>query len=199
MNETIRDSLHEAMDLEGLKTLLRKIDSGEILTVAIDTAEPSPFSHEILNANPYAYLDDAPLEERRARAVQMRRTLGIEAGEIGALDPAAIDEVFSESWPVVRDADELHDALLTLILLPPVPEWQGFFEELKSARRALSQPSSDGKGFYWIAATRSDDFRHSCHRSRMDGVHGADDRQHPLGQTNSSKNRDRSSDGQIGG
>jgi len=154
VNETIRDSLHEAMDLEGLKALLRKIDSGEIRTVAIDTAEPSPFSHEILNANPYAYLDDAPLEERRARAVQMRRTLGIEAGEIGALDPAAIDEVFSESWPVVRDADELHDALLTLILLPPVPEWQGFFEELKSARRVVSQPSPDGKGYFWIAAER---------------------------------------------
>ncbi len=91
------------MDLDGLKDLLERIGDGEIRTVAIDTAEPSPFSHEILNANPYAYLDDAPLEERRARAVQMRRTLGSDAGEIGALDPAAIDEVFSESWPVVRD------------------------------------------------------------------------------------------------
>ena len=153
VNETIRDSLHEAMDLEGLKTLLRKIDSGEMRTVAVDTAEPSPFSHEILNANPYAYLDDAPLEERRARAVQMRRTLGIDAGEIGALDSAAIEEVFSESWPVVRDADELHDALLTLILLPAVPEWQGLFEQLKSARRAVAQPAPEGKSF-WVAAER---------------------------------------------
>src|SRR5437762_4384112 len=123
------------MDLDGLKHLLDGIATGEIKSVAIDTAEPSPLSHEILNANPYAYLDDAPLEERRARAVQMRRTLGIDAGEIGALDSAAIEEVFSESWPVVRDADELHDALLTLILLPAVPEWQGLFEQLKSARR----------------------------------------------------------------
>ena len=120
VNETIRNCLHEAMDLDGLKTVIDAIGAGEIRTVAIDTAEPSPLSHEILNANPYAYLDDAPLEERRARAVQMRRTLGSDAGEIGALDPAAIEEVSSESWPVVRDADELHDALLTLMVLPPV-------------------------------------------------------------------------------
>ncbi len=84
--------------------------------VAIDNAEPSPFSHEILNANPYAYLDDAPLEERRARAVQLRRTLRTDfAGGAGILDPAAIAQVAAESWPDVRDADELHDALLTLI------------------------------------------------------------------------------------
>jgi ATP-dependent Lhr-like helicase len=153
VNETIRDSLHEAMDLEGLKSLLRKIDSGEVRTAAIDTAEPSPFSHEILNANPYAYLDDAPLEERRARAVQMRRTIGIDAGEIGALDPEAIAEVSSESWPLVRDADELHDALLTLIQLPPVAEWQGFFDELEQAHRAFTRLSPEGRAF-WVAAER---------------------------------------------
>src|SRR5262247_3946514 len=135
VTETIRDCLHEAMDIDGLKAVLDAIGAAEIHTVAIDTAEPSPFSHEILNANPYAYLDDAPLEERRARAVQMRRTLGSDAGEIGALDPAAIDEVFSESWPIVRDPDELHDALLTLMVLPPVPEWQDFFDHLAGARR----------------------------------------------------------------
>ena len=80
---------------------------------------PSAFSHEILNANPYAYLDDAPLEERRARAVEMRRVLP-EAwlSEIGRLDPAAIAEVRADAWPDVRDADELHDALLTLVALP---------------------------------------------------------------------------------
>ena len=76
VNETIKDCLYEAMDLDGLKRLLERMASGEMKTVAIDTPEPSPFSHEILNANPYAYLDDAPLEERRARAVQMRRTIG---------------------------------------------------------------------------------------------------------------------------
>src|SRR5438876_7633836 len=153
VNETIRDCLHEAMDLEGLKKILDSIGAGEIETVAIDTAEPSPFSHEILNANPYAYLDDAPLEERRARAVQMRRSLGVDAGEIGALDPAAIQEVFSGSWPRVRDADELHDALLTLIVLPPAPEWKPFFEELTRARRATVL-GNNGREF-WVASERT--------------------------------------------
>jgi len=150
--ETIRDCLHEAMDIEGLKTVLDAIGAGEIRTVAIDTAEPSPLSHEILNANPYAYLDDAPLEERRARAVQMRRTLGSDAGEIGALDPAAIQEVSSESWPVVRDPDELHDALLTLMILPPVSEWQTFFDELRRMRR-VNVIHRDGQEL-WVAAER---------------------------------------------
>src|SRR6476646_359298 len=80
VKETIANCLHEAMDLDGLKRLLADIADGRVATVAIDTPEPSPFSHEILNANPYAYLDDAPLEERRARAVQMRRTIGLDNG-----------------------------------------------------------------------------------------------------------------------
>src|SRR5580765_2931574 len=119
VNETLRDCFTEAMDLDGLTALLKQIEAGSIRCVAVDTPMPSPFSHEILNANPYAFLDDAPLEERRARAVEMRRTLPAQlAGEVGALDPAAIEEVQRESWPVVRDSDELHDALLTLLWLP---------------------------------------------------------------------------------
>ena len=153
VDETIRDCLHEAMDVTGLQAVLAAIDCGEIRTVAIDTAEPSPFSHEILNANPYAFLDDAPLEERRARAVQMRRTLGPDAGEIGALDPLAVDEVADESWPIVRDPDELHDALLTLVVLPPVPEWAPFFDELSRARRAAVLRV--GSSQFWVAAERA--------------------------------------------
>jgi ATP-dependent Lhr-like helicase len=150
--ETIRDCLHEAMDIDGLKALIERIDSGEIRAVAVDTAEPSPLSHEILNANPYAYLDDAPLEERRARAVQMRRTLGPDAGEIGALDPAAIAEVAAESWPVVRDPDELHDGLLTLVALPPAAEWFPFFEELARTHRATTlHVATSG---FWVPAER---------------------------------------------
>ena len=136
VNETIRDCLHEAMDLDGLRAVLARIERGEIRTRAIDTAEPSPFCHEILNANPYAFLDDAPLEERRARAVQLRRTLGTDLDEIGALDATAIATVADESWPVVRDADELHDALLTLVAVPPVREWAAWFGSLVAARRA---------------------------------------------------------------
>src|SRR5258706_13340707 len=101
VNETIANCLYEAMDLEGLKTILRGMESGTVRTVAIDTSEASPFSHEILNANPYAYLDDAPLEERRARAVQLRRTVRSGSDGTGVLDAAAIAQVAEESWPVV--------------------------------------------------------------------------------------------------
>ena len=136
VNETVRDCLHEAMDLDGLRAVLAGIESGAIRTRAVDTAEPSPFCHEILNANPYAFLDDAPLEERRARAVQMRRSLGADPGGIGALDAQAIETVAGECWPVVRDPDELHDALLTLVALPPVPEWAVWLDALASSGRA---------------------------------------------------------------
>ena len=153
VEETIDNCLHEAMDLDGLKRVLEGMESGAIRKVAIDNAEPSPFSHEILNANPYAYLDDAPLEERRARAVQLRRTLRTDAaGGAGILDPAAIATVAAESWPDVRDADELHDALLSLISLPPVHEWQEFFIELSATGRA-SVIERRGKSF-WIATER---------------------------------------------
>ena len=153
VNETIDNCLHEAMDLEGLKEILERMAEGSLKTVAIDTREPSPFCHEILNANPYAFLDDAPLEERRTRAVQFRRTLTPEdAAGLGALDPAAIAQVAEESWPVVRDADELHDALLTLIVLPPVPEWREFYQQLTQAGRARTIERA-GRGF-WVATER---------------------------------------------
>jgi len=161
VNEVISDCLHEAMDIEGLKTVLRRIEDRSLRTVAIDTAEPSMFSHEILNANPFAYLDDAPLEERRARAVQLRSTLRSDVSQgIGVLDAGAIAQVAEESWPVVRDADELHDALLTLIALPPVPEWQPFYDELLAARRVTTLISG-GAGFsapseFWVAAEKID-------------------------------------------
>ena len=119
VNEVMKDVLTEAMDLEGLKDLLRRMEDGRIRCVAVDTPVPSQFSHEILNANPYAYLDDAPLEERRARAVEMRRILPESVlEEVGKLDPAAIAQVREEAWPDVRDADELHDVLHTLVALP---------------------------------------------------------------------------------
>jgi ATP-dependent Lhr-like helicase len=149
VNETIANCLEEAMDLKGLIDILDRIAAGTLRTVAVDTPEPSPFCHEILNANPYAYLDDAPLEERRTRAVIIRRTLNSDAaGGIGALDPAAIAQVAEESWPVVRDPDELHDALLTLILLPPISEWQYFFDQLRAKGRASL---IDG---HWVATER---------------------------------------------
>jgi ATP-dependent helicase Lhr and Lhr-like helicase len=157
VEETIDNCLHEAMDLDGLKRILEGMESGSIQKVAIDNAEPSPFSHEILNANPYAYLDDAPLEERRARAVQLRRTLRTDAsGGAGILDPAAIATVTAESWPDVRDADELHDALLSLITLPPGgawgAEWRELFAQLSSTGRA--SVIERGDKHFWVATER---------------------------------------------
>jgi ATP-dependent Lhr-like helicase len=153
VNETINNCLHEVMDLTGLQEVLRGIAAGSIRTVTLDTPEPSVFSHEILNANPYAYLDDAPLEERRARAVQLRRTLpAAAAGGAGLLDPAAIAQVASESWPEVRDADELHDALLTLIALPPVAEWIELYHELERTGRAFALTRDERP--FWTATER---------------------------------------------
>ncbi len=136
VRETIDNCLREAMDFDRFVEVLRAIEAGRVRTVAVDTPEPSVFCHEILNANPFAYLDDAPLEERRARAVQLRRTMRDDVDGAGVLDPGAIAEVAAESWPVARDADELHDALSTLIVLPPVTEWQGWYDELAAQRRA---------------------------------------------------------------
>jgi ATP-dependent helicase Lhr and Lhr-like helicase len=157
--EVMKDVLTEAMDIDGLKTLLGGLADGSIRCVAVDTPVPSQFSHEILNANPYAYLDDAPLEERRARAVQMRRMLPESVlEEVGGLDPAAIAQVREEAWPDVRDADELHDVLHTLVALPEVSasygtgQWRYFFERLMQENRAATA-AFDGRN-YWVAAER---------------------------------------------
>ena len=152
--ETIRDCLTEAMDIDGLAAVLKNIESGSITCVAVDTPMPSAFCHEILNANPYAYLDDAPLEERRARAVDMRRTLPPAlAGEMGALDQSAIDQVREESWPDVRDAEELHDALLTLGWVPCacMPGWDLLVPTLAAAGRVATLWHGDHKQG-WLAA-----------------------------------------------
>jgi len=157
VKETVDNCLYEAMDLNGLGALLMAIHDGKIQTVAVDTPEPSPFSHEILNANPYAFLDDAPLEERRTRAVQMRRTLPADYAEgASALDPEAIAQVASEAWPPTRDADELHEALCGLSLMPvgPDSELPRLYAELTRARRAATL-TVDGREF-WVPAERAD-------------------------------------------
>ncbi len=113
MAQTVRDCLDEAMDFDALAALLTRIHRGDLRLIARDTAEPSPLAHEILNARPYAFLDDAPLEERRAHAVYARRASEpASGGELGALDSGAIDRVREQARPDPRDADELHDALL---------------------------------------------------------------------------------------
>jgi len=118
VTETVRNCLNEWMDTEGLRAIISTLESGGLELVSVETPEPSQMSHEILNANPYAFLDDAPLEERRARAVALRRVDPDLARDVGALDPLAIDEVRSQAAPDIRDADELHDHLLGVTLLP---------------------------------------------------------------------------------
>jgi len=156
VRETMKDVLTEAMDIDGLKEVLEGIADGRIRCVAVDTPIPSVFSHEILNANPYAYLDDAPLEERRARAVEMRRTLPASVlEEVGRLDPAAIAEVQRDAWPDVRDADELSDALQSLVMLPAQlgASWAEPFEQLVQEGRATRATAGDR--VFWVPAERS--------------------------------------------
>jgi ATP-dependent Lhr-like helicase len=181
VRETIDNCLREAMDLDRLVEVLRSIERGEIRTLAIDTAEPSAFCHEILNANPYAFLDDAPLEERRTRAVALRRTSRGEADGAGILDPAAIAEVAEQSWPLVRDADELHDALLTLAVVPPIEAWQAFFEELALGRRTTTLHV--GSATFWTAAERLALARVAYPDAVADPAIAAIDRAIPLPQT----------------
>ena len=172
VKEVMKDVLTEAMDIEGVKELLSGIESGRIRCLAVDTPVPSQFSHEILNANPYAYLDDAPLEERRARAVEMRRVLPESVlEEVGKLDPAAIEQVRQEAWPDVRDSDELHDVLHTLVALPLETDdhggmgaparsyssaWLPLFHRLQQDRRATLAALEQRQ--FWVAAERAKAF-----------------------------------------
>ena len=156
VRETIRDCLVEAMDAAGLRALLEAVADGRIQTTARELPEPSVFAHEILNANPYAFLDDAPLEERRTRAVSLRRGLPAAIVErIGGLDPAAVESVLAESQVEARDPDELHDLLLDAGALPEaMGRARGFgdlFEALIVARRAARL---EGVPVLWVAAER---------------------------------------------
>jgi ATP-dependent Lhr-like helicase len=139
VDQTVKDCLEEAMDVDSLERLLTAIERNEKNLFARDVIEASPLAQEILNARPYAFLDDAPLEERRTRAVQQRRWLDPQtAGDMGKLDQGAIDRVRDEAWPRVENADELHDALVELGFLTEREgeDWQEFFTELKNDRRA---------------------------------------------------------------
>jgi ATP-dependent Lhr-like helicase len=148
VNQAVRDCLEEAMDFDGLAAVLTRIHADEIRLVARDTVEPSPLSHDILNAKPYAFLDDAPLEERRTQAVYTRRAGDVAANDLGALDLAAIVRVREEERPDPRDADELHDALLTIGFLTEAEGRAMDFEPLVRAKRATFLHGM------WIAAER---------------------------------------------
>jgi ATP-dependent helicase Lhr and Lhr-like helicase len=142
VKQAIDDCLTEAMDIEGLENLLRSIEAGQVECLSRDLPEPSPLAHEILNARPYAFLDNAPLEERRARAVYTRRASEpSSAGDLGILDGHAIAEVVREAWPTAGNADELHDALLLVgVMTEPEmnrdPSDHAFLQSLVATGRA---------------------------------------------------------------
>jgi ATP-dependent Lhr-like helicase len=144
VRQTVRDCLQEAMDTDRLRVLLEKMERGEIRLHARDTTEPSPFSHEVLNAKPYAFLDDAPLEERRTRALSLRRTLPEHRRDLGALDAEAIARATGESRPEPRDADELHDALFGLVVAPIEDHWRPWLEDLARTGRAATVSTRAG-------------------------------------------------------
>jgi ATP-dependent helicase Lhr and Lhr-like helicase len=157
VSETLRDCLVEVTDAKGLVAVLQQLRGGRIRSVCRELSEPSPFSHEILNANPYAFLDDAPLEERRSRAVSVRRGLPPELVErFGALDFEAVRQVVEEAQPAARSPDEVHDVLLELGALPEedgqTRGWSQHFEALVGngrAARLLGGPRA-----LWVAAER---------------------------------------------
>lgn len=162
INEVMKDVLTEAMDVQGLEQIIAGIKGGDIECIAVDTPTPSQFAAEIINSQVYTYLDDAGIEERRTRAVQMRRVLpGSVAGELGQLDPQAIAKVIEQAWPDVQNADELHDLMLSVVAIPdtnhslagqPYLLWSEFMNELRARNRA-TQVSLDGK-IYWVATER---------------------------------------------
>jgi len=148
--QTLYDCLHEVMDIDGLKVLLKAIEANSIQIIGMDLTEPSPLAQEILTARPYAFLDDAPAEERRTRAVQTRRYTDVQsASQLGRLDPAAVERVLEQAWPSPASADELHDALVTsgwLLQSEILRYEQGsrWFEELAAQQRASCLTTAQG-------------------------------------------------------
>ena len=162
VRQTLEDCFSEAIDLDGLVELVGRLRDGRVGFTCVDSSEPSLLAHEILNGRPFTYLDDAPLEERRSRAVPLRRGIPLEAGDLAAVDPLAVEEVRSEAAPDPRDAEELHDLLLTTVLCRPDPRWERFFLELARAGRAMTGHAEDpgrerGPIVAWCATERRAD------------------------------------------
>jgi ATP-dependent helicase Lhr and Lhr-like helicase len=162
-NQTISDCLHEAMDIDGLERLLARLETGEIRIVACDLTQPSPLALEVLSARPYAFLDDAPLEERRTQAVMARRWHDPQsASELGRLDPEAIVRVQQEAWPDPANAEEVHDALLWLSCVTEaeakaVPAWSEWLQSLADNKRVARLQTAGA--MLWIPAERLNQFR----------------------------------------
>jgi len=158
VNQTIYDCLHQVMDIDGLAALLKKIESKEVQISCRDLVTPSPLAQEILTAKPYAFLDDAPAEERRTRAVNSNRTLNADsARDLGTLDLKAIEQVRQESWPKASTPDEMHDALLTLGFITDAEAqtqpWPKLLKALAADKRA-TQFNISHDNTVWVSAER---------------------------------------------
>nr|WP_246794042.1 DEAD/DEAH box helicase [Burkholderia perseverans] len=184
VDQTLDDCLHEALDTEGWLALLARIEAGEIELIARDLPAPSPLAAEILNAKPYAFLDDAPLEERRTQAVLARRWTDPEsADDLGALDADAIAAVREEAWPAVRDADEVHDALVSLACVSDEEArrhdgWLAALTKLAAGRRVAALRLADGRAL-WLGAERAACLRALHPEARLEPALAAPKRAEP--------------------
>ncbi|HEY8524336.1 MAG TPA: DEAD/DEAH box helicase [Acidimicrobiales bacterium] len=146
VRQTVDDTLHEALDVDGVRELWRRIESGEVTVHCRDTTEPSVLAHEILTARPYAFLDDEEAQNRRTNAVTLRRGLSVDLASIGALDPAAIEQVEAEVEPAPATPDDLHDLLSSLVVARPCDAWRPLWDELVSRNRGQVLAAGDGGG-----------------------------------------------------
>jgi ATP-dependent Lhr-like helicase len=164
VNQALRDCLEEAVDVRGLENVLQNLVKGKIQTVARDTPEPSVLSHELLNSAVYTFLDDAPLEERRTRAIYTRRASELRSAEdLGALDAAAIERVRQEAWPVASTADEMYDALMVAGYIREselAAHWPLLLQELG--------PRAVRKEERWFSHERQDDASLEIRASRLE-------------------------------
>ena len=169
VQQTMHDCLTEAMDLAGLHRVLEEIEAGRIELIARDTREPSPFCYELLNANPYAFLDGGEIQERRARAVANRRTLNPDdVRDLAKLDPAAIEQVVREAQPLIRNADELHDVLLSRFFVP-VAELVSSDERSRHAPR--DEPNGQDASIFG-STLETTSVKHSARLAERDGYVG---------------------------
>jgi ATP-dependent Lhr-like helicase len=155
VRQTINDTLHEALDVDGVRELLERMEAGSVTVHFADTTEPSVLAHEILTARPYAFLDDEELQNRRTNAVTLRRGLAVDLASIGALDPEAIAQVHGEIVPEPVSADDLHDLLASLVLTRPRPAWQALFDDLVARGRATTV--EHGNESLWCTTERVPD------------------------------------------
>jgi ATP-dependent helicase Lhr and Lhr-like helicase len=164
VRQTIDDTLHEALDVDGVRALLERVEAGEVRIHCRDTTEPSVLAHEIISARPYAFLDDEETQNRRTNAVRLRRGLPTELSTIGELEPDAIERVHAEIAPLLESADDLHDLLSSTLVLRPREEWQPLWLEL--VQRGRAQVLMHDEVRLW---TTTEGF--SAARAALDGEH----------------------------